>query len=1025
MDFFGLLFIIIAVWLYRKVAKRLANIEKQVGSTERIAPDRRLSQLEKRIKNVEGWVRQIGSEPTATAEPAPDAREEPPILAGDQIDEPEEVGAVSVTESERDTPPDADESVTTTDPHLHPDLIVQSLSTPTRAARKPTSVGAGARSRATEPRVRQPSPFQERWNRIEKQVIENWTGILGAAVLVAGITFIGGYTGLRMSPFYRSLMIVAAAAGLGAGSYVLARKERWEALSQWLRSAGAAVFLFASFASSAIPGLQWVTSLAPALGILILGVAANLYVAHATGKQAFASLHVVLSLIPLTLVPQSEVAIALATVVAAAGIAMAYRTRWDLHTLVTLAAFALFHVTWYGAAFAATADLTTRVIGVISAITVGVFVALMHYRKTYASERIETLPFLVHLGNWAMLGTALAVYVGNTPMRGVTLLGAAVVVFFLARHGRSLGIRWLYLTDTLIAQALALVGVISFYPFVYHWLLVPAVVFLQTALYLKIGIDEDEELLERTGIYLVHVSAAVLAVSGVAALDPDQTVRNQNAVLLLVGALLGAVVHLYLVRVRGERFDSVRLYGSLEPSGPERISLLGAGVGIIATAALINLVGGRWVTPAGFGATAAWVLMARRWSSSGLSVAAWLTIVPAHLIAWVTLYSQHPSPALDQLLYHLGPLVLASAAAVAFASRDGVGHFLRHTAIYLLGITVAIATYTLLQPVSSLVPGVVWLSLSLLTLELANRSSRRHIAPLLHIGYAYLAFFAGAYTLVVLQTQVYWGPVPVRAVIEGYALAVVGFWWLFRPTDDLASHGSWRAVHPLFLELALAFVAVVTVVEIAPPWRPLFWIGIALLAGARRVIEGFDSRFGFYALLFYWISILDLVIVTSGFSTPSPRWYEHPGFTGGLAIALQVLFLATTSRRLGLGKVAFPRHLVNLAGWSKAIAKRQHLWLYYPFFVGVALFFYWRFEAALLTLLWSAEAFVVSALSLVLRESHFRYMALAGFAASVIRLLIIDMAQTNLGLRGVVFIGVGLLMLSMNALYNKYRDRFS
>ncbi|MCH7717185.1 MAG: hypothetical protein IH876_13705 [Gemmatimonadetes bacterium] len=116
LDFFGLLLIIIAVWLYNKVQKRLSNIEKQVGSTERIAADRRLGQLEKRIKNVEGWVRQIGSEPTATAEPTPDAHEEAPVLAGDEIDQPEEVGAATVTESERVTSPDTDEPVTTTDP---------------------------------------------------------------------------------------------------------------------------------------------------------------------------------------------------------------------------------------------------------------------------------------------------------------------------------------------------------------------------------------------------------------------------------------------------------------------------------------------------------------------------------------------------------------------------------------------------------------------------------------------------------------------------------------------------------------------------------------------------------------------------------------------------------------------------------------------------------------------------------------------------------------------------------------------
>lgn len=44
MDLLGLLFIIIAIWLYNKVEKRLSNIEKQVGGTERIAADRRLGQ---------------------------------------------------------------------------------------------------------------------------------------------------------------------------------------------------------------------------------------------------------------------------------------------------------------------------------------------------------------------------------------------------------------------------------------------------------------------------------------------------------------------------------------------------------------------------------------------------------------------------------------------------------------------------------------------------------------------------------------------------------------------------------------------------------------------------------------------------------------------------------------------------------------------------------------------------------------------------------------------------------------------
>jgi len=66
----------------------------------------------------------------------------------------------------------------------------------------------------------------------------------------------------------------------------------------------------------------------------------------------------------------------------------------------------------------------------------------------------------------------------------------------------------------------------------------------------------------------------------------------------------------------------------------------------------------------------------------------------------------------------------------------------------------------------------------------------------------------------------------------------------------------------------------------------------------------------------------------------------------------------------------------------------------------------------------------VFVLSAWLRENQFRYAALVGLAGCLLRLVVIDMAEANLGLRGIVFIGVGLLMLGMNAIYNRYRARF-
>jgi hypothetical protein len=60
----------------------------------------------------------------------------------------------------------------------------------------------------------------------------------------------------------------------------------------------------------------------------------------------------------------------------------------------------------------------------------------------------------------------------------------------------------------------------------------------------------------------------------------------------------------------------------------------------------------------------------------------------------------------------------------------------------------------------------------------------------------------------------------------------------------------------------------------------------------------------------------------------------------------------------------------------------------------------------------------------VLRDGQFRLVALLALAACLMRLLVVDMAEADLGLRGLVFVGVGLLMLAMNALYKRFEDRF-
>jgi uncharacterized membrane protein len=91
----------------------------------------------------------------------------------------------------------------------------------------------------------------------------------------------------------------------------------------------------------------------------------------------------------------------------------------------------------------------------------------------------------------------------------------------------------------------------------------------------------------------------------------------------------------------------------------------------------------------------------------------------------------------------------------------------------------------------------------------------------------------------------------------------------------------------------------------------------------------------------------------------------------------------------------------------------------------VALYLYSGFDKAILTLLWVMEAFAVFVLSFIHREQHFRYMALAGLGLCLIRLLGYDLAQSNTLTRAVVFLGVGMIMLLMHSVYNKFKSRFA
>jgi hypothetical protein len=376
-------------------------------------------------------------------------------------------------------------------------------------------------------------------------LLENWTGILGAIVLVTGVGFLGIYAALRVSPQLRFLMICAFAAGLLGARFALREKAFAQKLNAWLVSSAAAIFLFACVGSVSIEGLRWVTGPFDYL-LLLAGVSANLYLAWRTSRQEVATLHGVLSLVALAVLPPTALTLGAAAGVTAFSIAITYRQHWKYQLLLSIVSFFAFHLYWHQALPAIPNSLRLTAMALV--LLVGGAAAVVQYRSVYARRKFEPLLFTAHLLNWTCLGINLYLYSTGSVWKTIPLALGALLTFWAGRRAKQLGIAWLFQTDTIISLILALATALS----LQGWHATPTVIglfmLLETLLITLVMARQGEIL-----VYRVALTVALLASTGLLGLagshlfnSPPTVLYREALVLALAGWAGLAFVQLIL-----------------------------------------------------------------------------------------------------------------------------------------------------------------------------------------------------------------------------------------------------------------------------------------------------------------------------------------------------------------------------------------------------------------------------------------------------------------------------------------------
>ncbi|QBZ96713.1 DUF2339 domain-containing protein [Flavobacterium sangjuense] len=353
------------------------------------------------------------------------------------------------------------------------------------------------------------SAFSIFLKKAEKQFADNWTGILGTAIMVLGIGYLSIYTALKVSPLFR-ILILWAYAGLLIGSYyILKKKEKWEKTGLWLRSAGASLFLFGCFGASQIPALSFITNDVAGYSLIGIGIGLNLFIGYIIRQQTFLSLHVILSMLILCVIPEKVLAtFLLAAITSAIGIVLSYKEKWEYHLLVVIIAFIIFDI-WFNAQGTAL-TAAENIFAIIGIITVAASCMFMQYRSVYENTRFDKAAFITHLTNWILFATGLILHSTGSHFKTFVLFGGAVICFFMALKARKKNVFWLYHLDGMVSFVLCALSSIMLVDWSIGVDIIACVLYILTVVCLFVVYKEKEVLLHKIFLGINHVVAVGL-----------------------------------------------------------------------------------------------------------------------------------------------------------------------------------------------------------------------------------------------------------------------------------------------------------------------------------------------------------------------------------------------------------------------------------------------------------------------------------------------------------------------------------
>lgn len=828
----------------------------------------------------------------------------------------------------------------------------------------------------------------EKFSKFYQLIKENWMAVFGSIAVVIGAVCFGLTSKIMQLPEARVAVLI------GGSLLCLWISRKTSLLSGCLSSIAGAVMLFAAYGAGQIPGLSFIHHPLYALMFLCMAIGFNLLLAMTTAVQTIASLHVILSLLAFCLVPQNVILMPLAMVVAVTGLFTAYRLKWDVHLLLIVLAFFCFNLVW---TFSQTLSTWEHQLAMGCSLVVGMSGGLIHYSKKYKSPHFEILSLIAHLSNWLLLVANLWLHAHYFKGTSFVLGAIAIGGFILARRAKDKDIRWLYHTDTLISQIIAMSAIVSLARYAFNPLDLCLLILLETFVFNVICLKQKEDYLLRMGYILQSIACFITAalVLGVMS-QPGGFEKFPMMVRLSLLTTICWSFH-WLRSTKRWSPDDYRFFLFKEENLEKPYSFT-AMLGTLFFLCLFfidtqNVALQSVILLAVFGLG--------YWRKSNedptLNLSFLISLVFLHLTNWglmfVTLFQNETARG---IVVPLGLIFLDSLFIFRNYLRFNLWNKNFHACVvYALGIQTAFCITFLTNGISLLIPGPIFLGFSLLALEAIRYMKKEIQDPFLHVGLGFLLLFLIRFSTVSLQVDPMWHGLSLRLLTEILAIGSFLYWIIYYPQKN----NSWTANR--LVDVCLAFSTFCAFVETPEIWRPIIWIvtSIGLLLGV--ISFHWPKRLVLYSWAYFIASTIHVAFVTSSLSP------NHISLL--IVVILQFCY--------------FYIPYLKQKEIEAVVYDRIDLTILFPIFLEIALLFAFNFEKAILTLLWVGLTCVYLSIGLLQKSKLSIQISMAALLMCSFRLIFFDMHQSDLALRSLVFIGVGALMLGFSMIYKKFKYR--